>query len=65
MMTRAAWKLGQAICADGPHSPEVIGVTAMGMLDRAWYAVQTQSVAVDRTEVIAVLADFIVGIVKS
>ncbi|BBY93324.1 hypothetical protein MGALJ_29930 [Mycobacterium gallinarum] len=65
MMTRAAWKLGQAICVDGPHSPELIGVTAMGMLDRAWYAVQTQSVAVDRTEVIAVLADFIAGIAKT
>lgn len=59
MMTRAAWKLGQAICADGPHPPEVIGVVAMGMLDRAWYAVQTQSVAVDRAEVIAVLTDSI------
>lgn len=59
MMTRAAWKLGQAIRADGPHSPEVIGVTVMGMLDRAWYAVHTQSVAVDRTEMIAVCADFI------
>lgn len=63
MMTRAAWKLGQAICADGPHSPEVIGVVAMGMLDRAWYAVQTQSVAVDRGEVIAVLADSITAMV--
>lgn len=59
MMTRAAWKLGQAICAEGVHPPEVIGVAAMGMLDRAWYAVQTQSVAVDRGEMIAVLADSI------
>ncbi|MCV7280253.1 TetR/AcrR family transcriptional regulator [Mycolicibacterium flavescens] len=59
MMTRAAWKLGQAIRADGPHSPEVIGVTAMGMLDRAWYAVHTQSVAVDRAEMIAACADSI------
>ncbi|MEZ0351986.1 TetR/AcrR family transcriptional regulator [Mycobacterium sp. pR1184] len=59
MMTRAAWKLGQAICADGKHSPEVIGIAAMGLLDRSWYAVQTQSVPVDRAEMIAVVAETI------
>lgn len=59
MMTRAAWKLGQAICADGKHSPEVIGIAAMGLLDRSWYAVQTQSVPVDRAELIAVVAETI------
>jgi TetR/AcrR family transcriptional regulator len=58
-MTRAAWRLGEAISANGRHSPEVIGVAAMGLLDRAWYAVQTQSVPVDRTEVIAVIAETI------
>jgi len=59
MMTRAAWKLGQAICAEGKHSPEVIGIAAMGLLDRSWYAVQTQSVPVDRAELIAVVAETI------
>lgn len=59
LMTRAAWKLGQAICADGKHSPEVIGVAAMGLLDRSWYAVQTQSVPVDRAEIIGVVAETI------
>lgn len=59
MMTRAAWKLGQAICAEGKHSPEVIGIAAMGLLDRSWYAVQTQSVPVDRVEMIAVVAETI------
>jgi len=64
MMTRAAWKLGQAICADGPHSPEVIGIAAMGLLDRSWYAVETQSVAVDRAEMIAVIAESITGMAR-
>jgi TetR/AcrR family transcriptional regulator len=59
MLTRAAWKLGQAIGAAGAHSPEVIGVAVMGLLDRSWYAVQTQSVAVDRDEMIAVAAEII------
>lgn len=64
MMTRAAWKLGQAICADGRHSPEVIGIAAMGLLDRSWYAVETQSVAVDRAEMIAVIADSIAAMAR-
>ncbi|BBZ70335.1 hypothetical protein MPRS_14280 [Mycobacterium paraseoulense] len=59
MMTRAAWKLGQAICAEGKHSPEVIGIAAMGLLDRAWYAVHTQFVPVDRAEMIEVVAETI------
>lgn len=59
MMTRAAWKLGQAICAEGKHSPEVIGIAAMGLLDRSWYAVQTQSVPVDRAEMIDMVAETI------
>ena len=64
MMTRAAWKLGHAICADGKHSPEVIGMAAMGLLDRSWYAVETQSVAVDRGEMIAVIADSITAMAR-
>lgn len=59
MQTRAAWKLGQAVTGNRGHSPEVVGVTVMGLLDRAWYAVQTQSVAVDQDEVIAVVADMV------
>jgi len=61
MLTRASWKLGQAIAGDGSHSPDVIGVTVMGMLDRAWHTIHTQAVAVDRDEMIAVLAEMIVG----
>ena len=37
MVTRASWKLGQAIAGDRGHSPDVIGVAVMGLLDRAWY----------------------------
>ncbi|WP_407685924.1 TetR/AcrR family transcriptional regulator [Mycobacterium sp. HUMS_1102779] len=59
MLTRAAWKLGHAIGGAGTHSPEVIGVAVMGLLDRSWYAVQTQTVAVDRDEMIAVVAEMI------
>ncbi|MDT5391941.1 MAG: hypothetical protein QOE04_5582 [Mycobacterium sp.] len=61
MVTRASWKLGQAIAGDGVHSPDVIGVTVMGMLDRAWHTVDRQTVAVDRDEMIAVVAEVIVG----
>ncbi|MCT7657100.1 TetR/AcrR family transcriptional regulator [Mycobacterium deserti] len=64
MMTRAAWKLGHAIRADGKHSPEVIGIAAMGLLDRSWYAVEMQSVAVDRGEIIAVIADSITAMAR-
>jgi AcrR family transcriptional regulator len=61
MVTRASWKLGQAIAADGAHSPDVIGVTVMGLLDRAWYTVHRQTVAVDRDEMIAVVTEMIVA----
>ncbi len=61
MQTRVAWKLGQAIAGNGAHSPEVVGVVVQGMLDRAWHAAQTQSVAVDQNEMIAVLAEMIVA----
>lgn len=60
MVSRASWKLGQAIAGDGAHSPEVIGVAVMGLLDRAWHTVYRQTVAVDRDEMIAVVAEMIV-----
>jgi AcrR family transcriptional regulator len=61
MVTRAAWKLGQAIARNGSHSPDVIGVAVMGLLDRAWYTVNRQTVAVERDEMIAVVAEMIVA----
>jgi hypothetical protein len=60
MVSRASWKLGQAIARDGAHSPDVIGVAVMGLLDRAWYTVNRQTVAVDRDEMVAVVAEMIV-----
>jgi AcrR family transcriptional regulator len=59
MQTRVAWKLGQAVSGDRTHSPEVVGVAVQGMLDRAWHAVQTQSVVVDHDEMVAVVAEMI------
>lgn len=59
MVSRASWKLGQAIAGNGPHSPDVIGVAVMGLLDRAWHTVHRQTVAVDRNEMIAVVAEMI------
>ncbi|BCO34284.1 TetR/AcrR family transcriptional regulator [Mycobacterium heckeshornense] len=64
MLTRAAWKLGQAIASHGRHSPETVGVAVMGLLERAWYAVQTQSVRVDQDEVIAVAAEMIFAMTR-
>jgi AcrR family transcriptional regulator len=61
MVTRASWKLGQAIAGDGTHSPDVVGAAVMGLLDRAWYTVHQQTVAVDRDEMIAVVAEMIVA----
>ncbi|WP_166908106.1 TetR/AcrR family transcriptional regulator [Mycobacterium sp. DL440] len=60
MVSRASWKLGQAIAGDGAHSPDAIGVAVMGLLDRAWHTVHRQTVAVDRDEMIAVVAEMIV-----
>jgi AcrR family transcriptional regulator len=60
MVTRASWKLGQAIAGNSAHSPDVIGVAVMGLLDRAWHTVHRQTVAVDRDEMIAVVAEMIV-----
>lgn len=65
MLTRAAWQLGQAICPDGNHPPEVVGIAAMGLLDRSWHAVHTQSVAVDRNEMIAMVADTIAAMSRN
>lgn len=61
MLTRASWKLGQAIAGDGTHSPDVVGVAAMGLLDRAWHTVHRQTVAVERDEMIAVVAEMVMG----
>jgi hypothetical protein len=62
MVTRASWTLGQAIAAGNvTHSPDVIGVAVMGLLDRAWHTVNRQTVAVDRDEMIAVVAEMIVA----
>ncbi|MGV0790748.1 TetR/AcrR family transcriptional regulator [Mycolicibacterium sp. XJ1819] len=57
--TRTAWKLGQAVVGAGGHPYEAVGVSVMGLLERAWYAVQTQSVRVDKDEVAAVVAEMI------
>jgi AcrR family transcriptional regulator len=65
MVTRASWKLGQAIAGDGAHSPDVIGVAVMGLLDRAWYTVHRQTIAVDRDEMVAVVAEMIVAMATS
>ncbi|MDT5140641.1 MAG: hypothetical protein QOD58_4903 [Mycobacterium sp.] len=64
MVTRASWKLGQAIEGNGAHSPDVIGVAVMGLLDRAWYTVHRQTVAVERDELIAVVAEMIVSMAR-
>jgi AcrR family transcriptional regulator len=59
MVTRAAWRLGQAIGGDGTHSPDVVGIAVTGLLDRSWHAVHRQTVAVDREEMVAVVAELI------
>lgn len=64
MVTRASWKLGHAIAGDGVHSPDVIGVTVMGLLDRAWHTVHRQTVAVERDEMAAVVAEMIVPMAR-
>jgi AcrR family transcriptional regulator len=61
MVSRASWKLGQTITGNGAHSPDVIGVAVMGLLDRAWYTVHRQTVAVERDEMIAVVGEMIVA----
>jgi AcrR family transcriptional regulator len=64
MVSRASWKLGQAIAGNGAHSPEVVGVAVMGLLDRAWHTVHRQTVATDRDEMIAVVAEMIGPMVR-
>ena len=61
MKSRASWRLGQAIAGDGEHSPDVVGVAVMGLLDQAWHTAHRQTVAVDRAEIVAVAADMIMG----
>jgi AcrR family transcriptional regulator len=58
-VARSAFKLGQTIAGPGEHSPEVVGVAVLGLLDRAWHAWHIQAVAVEKDEVIAALADMI------
>lgn len=66
MQTRAAWTLGRAITVRREHQqpPDVVGVVAMALLDRSWYSVQTQAVAVDQHEVIAVVAELLFDMVR-
>ncbi|MDT5180451.1 MAG: hypothetical protein QOJ95_4649 [Mycobacterium sp.] len=64
MVSRASWKLGHAIAGDGAHSPDVIGVAVMGLLDRAWHTVHRQTVAVERQEMVAVVAEMIVAMTR-
>lgn len=61
MVSRVSWKLGQAVAGSGAHSPDVVGVAVIGLLDRAWYTVHRQTVAVDREEMIAVVAEMILA----
>jgi AcrR family transcriptional regulator len=65
MLTRATWKLGQAIDGDGAHSPDVLGVAVMGLLDSAWHSVHRQTVPVDRDEMIAVVAEMVTAMAAS
>lgn len=58
-VARSAFKLGHAIAGPSEHSPEVVGVAVLGLLDRAWHAWHIQAVALERDEVIAALADMI------
>ena len=61
MVARTSWILGQAIggTRQHGHSPEVVGVAATALLERSWYSVQTQSVPIDRGEMMDVVADMI------
>jgi AcrR family transcriptional regulator len=58
-VNRSAFKLGHTIAGPGEHSPEVVGVAVLGLLDRAWHAWHIQAVAVEKDEVIGALADMI------
>lgn len=66
MVARSAWILGQAIggrgARDRNHSPEVIGVAATALLERSWYSLQTQSVHVERDEIVNVVTDMLFGL---
>lgn len=59
MQTRVAWLLGQALGPTGDHSPDAFGTAVLGLLDRAWHTVQTQSVAVEHAEMVDLLADML------
>ncbi|NED62009.1 TetR/AcrR family transcriptional regulator, partial [Streptomyces sp. SID10244] len=53
--------LGQAIGPPVDHSPEVVGSAAFGLLDRSWYTVRTQTVAIDEVEMVEFLTGVIHG----
>jgi AcrR family transcriptional regulator len=57
IVTRCAWRLGHAIAGRGPHPPEAVGAAMMGLLEQSWYAVELQSVRVDRDDIIAVVTE--------
>jgi TetR/AcrR family transcriptional regulator len=78
MVSRASWKLGQALSGqalsgqalsgqawsgDSAHSPDVIGAAVMGLLDRAWYTVHGQTVGVERDEMVAVVTEMILAFI--
>jgi TetR/AcrR family transcriptional regulator len=68
MVSRASWKLGQALSdqassGNSAHSPDVIGVAVMGLLDRAWYTVHGQTVGVERDEMVAVVTEMILAFI--
>lgn len=60
-----AWILGQALLgrsansADVVHPPEVVGVAALGLLDRAWYAAASQTVAVAAGEMVDLVVEML------
>ncbi|BBZ27346.1 hypothetical protein MMAD_16410 [Mycolicibacterium madagascariense] len=64
MVSRASWKLGHAIAGADAHSPDVVGVAVMGLLDRAWQTVHRQTVAVERHEMVAVVAEMITAMAR-
>jgi len=67
-VSRSSFKLGQALGHGGAgpddHSPEIIGVAVLGLLDRAWHAVRMQAVAVEEDEVITAVADMLEKLIR-
>ena len=59
LMMRAAWRLGHEMVGGDGHSPEVVGVAAMALLDRSWYALYQQTVPVERDELVTVVGEML------